>query len=84
MKRGCFGETLVDAAKATYIPGILAALKQPGWAQKERMFRHKAKMYGYDETGFDERKIFSTAKTDVVDAANKYLGENRLIVVVSP
>lgn len=84
VKRGQFSDTLVDAAKATYSPEILMSLKQPGWAQKERMFRLKAQMYEYDETGFDMRKAFSMTKTDVVRAANQYLGENRLVVVVSP
>jgi predicted Zn-dependent peptidase len=81
---GQFRETLIDAAQASYLPLILATLKQPGWAHTELMFRIKAEMNGYDPTGFDMRKAFSITTADVVRAANQYLGENRHIFVLRP
>lgn len=83
LKTGQFNDSLIDAAKAGYMPNILAQLKNPGWIQSELMDRHYVERFGYESTILQKINTwFSLGKKDVISAANKYLGENRLTVVV--
>ncbi|MBS1266930.1 MAG: hypothetical protein MAG795_00899 [Candidatus Woesearchaeota archaeon] len=84
LKNGQFNEVLVDAFKAGYLPKVLASLQNPGWIQSELMDRQYVERFGYESTGLQRlESALNLGKQDIVNAANKYLGEDRLTVVVS-
>jgi predicted Zn-dependent peptidase len=82
LKKGKFSENFVDAYKADFLPNLIIALKNPGWIQSELYNRLMFEKFGYGDSIFDSLKLSSELKKqDVVDVANKYLGENRLTVI---
>jgi len=83
LREGSFSETLVDSYKAAYLPKVLFGLQNPGWIFSELFDRYDSERFGFESTGLQRLPLaFDLTKQDVVDVANKYLGEDRLTVVV--
>lgn len=83
MKKGDFDDRLVDAFRAAYLPNVLSSLQNPGWIYAELLERYDMQRFENESTSLQRLPLaFDVSKTDVVDVANKYLGENRLTVVV--
>lgn len=83
IKNGAFSSDLIKAYKAADIPKALCELRQPGWVYNYLARKHQVEQAGLRWQGFDElRDFLSLKKQDVVDAANKYLTEDRLMFIV--
>ncbi len=85
LKNGQFNHFLVDAFKAAHLPNALATLQTPGWILTELDNLHDKKQGIGETTGVErlEMKLNLTAQ-DAIDAANKFLGNNRLETIISP
>ncbi len=83
LKNGEFNPLLVDVFKAAYLPNVLSRLQVPGWICTELTDRNDREKFGFEFTGLQklEASLNLTSK-DIVEAANKYLGENRLTIVI--
>jgi len=82
VKQGLFDEKSMEAFRAAYIPMALEDFQKPRWIEKELRERYDQERFGYQSTSLERLKgIFNVTKQDVVEAANKYLGENRLVVI---
>jgi predicted Zn-dependent peptidase len=85
LKRGDFPEQMIDAWKAAYLPRAIWDFRQPGWVYQQLANKCMQERAGHEWHGFKGlRQFLSLTKQDVVDAANKYLTENRIIFIVKP
>jgi predicted Zn-dependent peptidase len=82
LKQGLFDYRLVDAYKSAHAPSVLAVMQNHGWIRGELVDRYNKERFGF-RTGLERVKaIINGSAKDVVNAANQYLGNDKLIVIV--
>ncbi len=83
LKEGKFDARLVDAYVAATLPGALYSFQNPGWIYNELNQRHGVEKLGFESSALQRLQTsLNLNKKDVVNAANQYLGEDRLTVIV--
>lgn len=81
---GDFDEAMVEALQACFLPQIVDEFSRPGWILKELDAQRKSEKYGLQGSWLRTvDQHFSTTKKDIVAVANKYLTNDRLVVIVS-
>ena len=85
LKKGDFDEGLLEAEKACYAPGVLAAFKEPGSVCSDYFARHTASLRGEEALAFDKiTELLALTKDDIVHRANECFTDNYLTVMVGP
>lgn len=77
-----FDDSLIEIYRAAYLPDLLDRFQRPGWIGAELRERFDKDRFGKDSTYLERIKHLSFDKQVVVDLARKYLGENRLLVLL--
>jgi predicted Zn-dependent peptidase len=86
LRSGEFVSDSIDGIKARRLPDLVAKFKNPGWVYGELHYRNTAQRAGIEgANGFDNiQRIMAVTKDDIVRVANKYITEDRLVVIVAP
>jgi|GEM_PF-4222890 len=84
IKAGEFSNDLVNSYKARILPKVILGLQGSGWVKDELFSRYCKEQLGFESTSLERiKRIFNLTKDDVVNAANEYLNDDKLIVIIS-
>lgn len=84
VKAGDFAEDIIRATKAAVLPEVICEFTRPGWIAKEFEYHYMAAKYSFQSSRIaNAQKYLTLTKGDIIDVANKYLAEDRLVCIVS-
>ncbi len=86
VKQGKFDDSLIQVYLAGSLPELLANYQGSGWIMCELLNQYSSERAGRPHLSFEDkiRKSTTITKRDVVHAANQYLSDDRLLVIVRP